>query len=353
MKIFIQIFFYFLFGINSLTAQASSKLNANALDMYGDNGGRTVLIRGNEGSGDNEYGLLLLLRTINSTVSHSKLNLSANVHEGGYLSLLDISNNINVRLYGDYNSDNSIQNNHGHLFLKAYTSSVTGTDSPFQPMVRFDNSTKDQEWDVGVYNDWSTNSDPFNPFPIDKGTRIAYQYNGSTVTTISTDGTWNQISDKKLKTNIKALDSVVEKIQKLTPSNYEMKAIPGVTTYGFIAQNLAEQFPELVSLIQSEKEDRHLVNYTGMIPILTKAIQEQTISIKEAGEETVNIRKEVDQLAAKFSKIENLDAILTKAKVLEAKLRVIDEMEERLYQMEHRLQSYCRNANTPKAEKSR
>ncbi len=348
MKIFVQVFIAFLLGINFLVAQASSGLNADYLEMLGDNGGETVKLQGNNGTGNNEYGAFWLKRTTSGTDGDTNVYLSADHNDAGLLTLGSSSSSTNgATLYGDYNSDNSIQNNHGHLFLKAYTLSTTGIDSPFQPLIRFDNIAKDQEWDIGVYN---AKVDLGLVGSLDLGTRIAYQYNGSTVATISRDGTWNQISDKKLKTNIKALDSVVEKIQKLTPSNYEMKATPGVTTYGFIAQNLAEQFPELVSRIQSEKEDRHLVNYTGMIPILTKAIQEQTITIKEKEEETAKLRKQVDQLAEQLSKVDNLAAILAKAERLETKLQTIGEMEERLYQMEHSLQSCCMNASTSKVE---
>jgi len=61
---------------------------------------------------------------------------------------------------------------------------------------------------------------------------------------------------------------------KLEPSSYEMKKTPGKKSIGFIAQNIRDNFPELVEHYKNEEEDKYLVNYSGLIPVLTKALQE-------------------------------------------------------------------------------
>jgi len=68
---------------------------------------------------------------------------------------------------------------------------------------------------------------------------------------------------------------------KLEPSSYEMKTTPGKKSIGFIAQNIKDNFPELVEHYKNEEEDKYLVNYSGLIPVLTKALQEEQNTINK------------------------------------------------------------------------
>lgn len=356
MKTFVQVFILSLFGITFLQAQESSQLNPNSLDMRGDNGGRTFLLSGDLSSGDSKYSSLKLYRTTSETKWDRRVLLSSGINEGGYLGLEDGLGNLSAALYGDYIEDNNLDNNHGRLFLRAHTSiedsqvpnTTANKFSTFQPLIRFANVATSTEWDIGVYQ---VKLRAFANLPVqDLGTQIAYRYEGSTVARLSTTGNWSQISDRRLKTNIRKLDEVLNKLLKINPANYEMKNKLGVTEYGFIAQNLAEQFPELVSREFGEEEDRYLVNYTGMIPILTKAIQEQTIDLKKKEEEIATLKRQAKELSEKLNKVEHLDKIFAKAKALEEKLTMVTEIEERLYQIENNLQSCCMKAGTRKID---
>jgi hypothetical protein len=103
---------------------------------------------------------------------------------------------------------------------------------------------------------------------------------------------------KKEITDLKLNGNILEKINKLKVKTYKwnvddypgMNFNPEETTFGFMAQELKEVFPELVisnraipdptAINEAHLEitmvsGYHLVNYTGLIPILTKAIQEQ------------------------------------------------------------------------------
>ena len=57
--------------------------------------------------------------------------------------------------------------------------------------------------------------------------------------------------------------------------------LAGGTQMGFIAQEMEKVFPQLVSIIPdknidgSKISDYKGINYIGLIPVLTKAIQEQ------------------------------------------------------------------------------
>lgn len=106
---------------------------------------------------------------------------------------------------------------------------------------------------------------------------------------VFTTGMYNS-SDIKLKKNFEKPENILEKINKLNPLNYEYKIdeikylnLPGGKQNGFIAQELEEVFPELVKEIKKPKDVKKMsegletfkaVNYVGLIPILTKAIQE-------------------------------------------------------------------------------
>jgi RNase H-fold protein (predicted Holliday junction resolvase) len=106
---------------------------------------------------------------------------------------------------------------------------------------------------------------------------------------VFTTGMYNS-SDIKLKKNFEKPENILQKINKLNPLNYEYKIdeikylnLPGGKQNGFIAQELEEVFPELVKEIKKPKDVKKMsegletfkaVNYVGLIPILTKAIQE-------------------------------------------------------------------------------
>ncbi|WP_164847857.1 tail fiber domain-containing protein [Sandaracinomonas limnophila] len=91
-------------------------------------------------------------------------------------------------------------------------------------------------------------------------------------------------SDLRLKSNIVNLNSGLTKIMQLRPVNYDKKmsldaASNSINENGFIAQELQKVMPELVS--EGKDKDKLLsVNYTAIIPVLTKAIQEQQIQIE-------------------------------------------------------------------------
>lgn len=92
-------------------------------------------------------------------------------------------------------------------------------------------------------------------------------------------------SDEKLKENIQPLQNGLDKIMMLDVKTYNFKTaefpelnLPNNMQHGFTAQNLESVFPELVRLNPVKKEqpvEFKAVNYTGLIPVLTEAIQEQ------------------------------------------------------------------------------
>ena len=97
---------------------------------------------------------------------------------------------------------------------------------------------------------------------------------------------YNLTSDIRLKRNIKNIDNALHTIGALRPVSYEKKTAIEASVYtmkedGFIAQELQKVLPDLVN--EMPNKDKTLsVNYIAIIPILTKAIQEQQeIIVKE------------------------------------------------------------------------
>lgn len=101
---------------------------------------------------------------------------------------------------------------------------------------------------------------------------------------------WNANSDQRLKKNIQTLSSEkgLAAIEKLNPVSFNWKDLDSSTAQlGFIAQEVQEVFPELVSegpSIQTISKPLGL-NYTGLIPALVKAIQEQQQEIDQLKQE--------------------------------------------------------------------
>ena len=115
---------------------------------------------------------------------------------------------------------------------------------------------------------------------------------------IATYGTLRVASDGRLKTNVKSLSEEPSKIYSLEAKAYQkttpevddtelcrQKGVPESAIssrksmkkassfeYGFIAQELKEVFPELVT---QDKEGYYSINYIGLIPLMVEALKEQ------------------------------------------------------------------------------
>jgi len=152
---------------------------------------------------------------------------------------------------------------------------------------------------IGTYN---TNYSPTNGFQYNATERLFVIGNGTSSSALSDalvmlkngnttfSGTVTATvvaptSDARLKRNIVPLKNSIEAIMKLKPVSYEKKNSLTSTDYnikenGFIAQELQKVMPSLV-VMGTDKDKLLSVNYTAIIPMLTKAIQEQQKVIQE------------------------------------------------------------------------
>jgi len=114
---------------------------------------------------------------------------------------------------------------------------------------------------------------------------------------LASGGIWTN-SDFKLKKNINDCSNAMDIIKQLKPKTYFFKTdeyallnLPAKKQYGFVAQELEKVLPDLVQTSREvvsidakngrKMEDIKSVNYTALIPVLTKAIQEQQQQIEE------------------------------------------------------------------------
>ncbi|RVU26544.1 hypothetical protein EOJ36_00690 [Sandaracinomonas limnophila] len=107
-------------------------------------------------------------------------------------------------------------------------------------------------------------------------------------------------SDIRLKQNIFPLKNSIDLIKQLNPVKYDKKQTLKDDKYaihenGFIAQEVQKILPQLVK--ESDDKDKILsLNYIGIIPILTKGIQEQQQIIETQNKRIEKLEKIVNSL---------------------------------------------------------
>jgi hypothetical protein len=153
---------------------------------------------------------------------------------------------------------------------------------------------------------------------LENATAIGYQANvtesntiqlgNGAITNVNTSGSitaagTTYTSDLRLKRNIKPISNSIDEILKLNPVSYDKKQNLNSSEYsikenGFIAQELRKVFPDLVK--EGTDKDKLLsVNYTALIPVLTKSIQEQQKQIDEQSKKIKRLEALVEQLINK------------------------------------------------------
>lgn len=126
-----------------------------------------------------------------------------------------------------------------------------------------------------------------------------------------TTGAYATISDARLKTNIRPLESVLAKIMDLDVKRYEYKNNNPAhkQSIGVIAQELQAKFPEYVTVNTTnegnpEVQNQLAVDYAGLSVLAIKAIQEQQQTIEAVKAENKQLK---DAYADLLKRLENLE----------------------------------------------
>ena len=109
---------------------------------------------------------------------------------------------------------------------------------------------------------------------------------------VTAAGVWTNASDARLKTNVVNTPYGLSTVLKLRPVNYTMVK-GGEAQVGFLAQEVQKIVPEVVSGTEGDitKGETLGLSYGNLVPVLTKAIQEQQATIEAQ-------QKQIDELKA-------------------------------------------------------
>ncbi|WP_046755051.1 tail fiber domain-containing protein [Kordia jejudonensis] len=227
------------------------------------------------------------IRSINNAGGFSKVGLDIESTTGSSFD----NTGINVRL------DGGTQNTGVRALV-----TDNGSDGPTYGVFGSVSSTADVKnpaFGAAIYGTSATDSN-----------RFAGYFNGNVFVT----GTFTS-SDEKLKDNIKDESNVLEKLAQLNAVTYTFKSndqlhLSSDLQHGFLAQNLEEVYPELVTTIQKPIMDKDnkpagiyeykAVNYTGLISILTSSIKElnekSTANIEELNEKVATLESQLEDM---------------------------------------------------------
>jgi hypothetical protein len=134
-------------------------------------------------------------------------------------------------------------------------------------------------------------------------------------------------SDRRIKKDIVDSRYGLATVLKLRPVDYHLiNDITIAPQVGFIAQEVKELVPELVYGKEGDLAKGEIlgVNYSGLAPILTKAIQEQEVKITLQDNKSNNLLLEIEGLKAKL-KAQEENAIKQQAQIDELK-RLIQKL---------------------------
>ncbi|MEM9888191.1 MAG: tail fiber domain-containing protein [Bacteroidota bacterium] len=137
---------------------------------------------------------------------------------------------------------------------------------------------------------------------VDGANDLNFSFNNSLRSWIEDlNGTYVTSSDRRLKTNIRELDSVLENVLQLRPTTYQYKdAAKAKPTIGFIAQEVEGVMPELV--VEKEGIKALPYDYFGVIAI--KAIQELHEKVVQKEETIEVLTDELDAIKARNTALE-------------------------------------------------
>jgi hypothetical protein len=108
----------------------------------------------------------------------------------------------------------------------------------------------------------------------------------------ATNGVINT-SDRRLKRNVQALDSGLDRVMQLNPVSFNWNRGPDASMhYGLVAQDVLQVIPDAVKTVDFEQDEEteqlievpveYLgVNYSRIVPFLIKSIQEQQQVIEQ------------------------------------------------------------------------
>lgn len=144
-------------------------------------------------------------------------------------------------------------------------------------------------------------------------------------------GAYTNVSDMRVKTNVNIINDGLQKVMAMRPVSYDFhsgRTIKNgvvkftendqvVKTIGFLAQELAKVVPEAVVIPKDPANELYNVSYATVVPVLTKAIQEQQAEIEQlkaalavAKADNATLKADVSKISALADRMQQLEASL-------------------------------------------
>jgi len=234
-------------------------------------------------------------RYINNNITNS-LKLKAD--GSAWWQFFEPNGKKGIELFANGNTSTTT---HGNITLYGYSLGTT-TSGPFIKSIYLVNK---ENFGIACPNSGTPTGDYFalgfyNHIGPGSWTHLGFynSYSNGIISKITEGGGYFQLSDRRLKTDIENLEGTYQDVLKLNPVTYNVNNHTDLS-YGFLAQELKEIFPEMVSHIKNDHEDQYMVNYHQLIPILTAAIQEQHDVSQKQKEQMLQNEKELDKIEKK------------------------------------------------------
>ena len=195
---------------------------------------------------------------------------------------------------------------HGDITLNAHGDGA-GTGSNADIRFRHDDTQFVRFQSVGLTNSGSgagqdlklyignTTSSTSNGIVRAAGTEcFHFQTQSASICDVQCTGNIACNSDRQLKTNILPLENSLDKIKNLKGVTFNWKDDPAEkTNIGFIAQEVEEVIPELVS---TNNDGIKSVSYTQMVSVLTEAMKTQQTMIENQQKMIESLQKDIADL---------------------------------------------------------
>jgi hypothetical protein len=121
-------------------------------------------------------------------------------------------------------------------------------------------------------------------------------------------------SDARLKKNVIPVAQGLGTVMKLRPVSYQWKDVEErgeQRELGFIAQEVKPLVPEVVGSFKKDGEEYNTMSYARLVPVLTKAIQEQQTQIEALNRQNTSTAREVTLLKEENARLKAAGEKLT------------------------------------------
>jgi hypothetical protein len=117
------------------------------------------------------------------------------------------------------------------------------------------------------------------------------------VATIGGQVNWTAASDSRIKKNIVNSNYGLATVLKLRPVEYNLIS-NDLKQVGFIAQEVQKLVPEVVTGKEGDLSKGEIlgITYSNLVPVLTKAIQEQQKQIEDQNAKIAAQQKQIEEL---------------------------------------------------------